>query len=295
VTETNGDLVICRDGQPIARMPKDGYYFDRLAVYPGGAHLPVEEFKPPRFDQNYWEHYRLQSRALHENTDLAIVAPMGPAYELFFGMGTGGFTTWMVAMVEEPEYVHAMCGKLVDVWLKNLERFAEAVDKRVQIIQLNDDFGTQHAPFISVEMFRDLFLPHYRRGLDWIHEHTDMKVMLHSDGAIYPLIPSLIEMGVDILNPVQTTARGMDAQRLKNEFGDRLVFWGGSLNCQETLPFGTAEEVAREVTEHVSVFAPGGGYVFAPVHNIQAKVPPENVLAMFETAREWKYPWCRNQ
>jgi len=126
---------------------------------------------------------------------------------------------------------------------------------------------------------------YYRRGLDWIHENTHMKVMLHSDGALFALIPSLIEMGVDILNPIQTSAKDMDPIRLKEAFGDRLVFWGASLDCQQTLPFGTPEEVAREVDDHIRVFAPGGGYVFAPVHNIQAGVPPENVISMFDTAQ----------
>ena len=112
-----------------------------------------------------------------------------------------------------------------------------------------------------------------------------MKVMLHSDGALFPLIPSLIEMGVDILNPVQTSAHGMDPVRLKAEFGDQLSFWGASLDCQKTLPFGTPEEVAREVEAHVHTLMPGGGYVFAPVHNVQAGVPPENLITMFDTAR----------
>jgi uroporphyrinogen-III decarboxylase len=120
--------------------------------------------------------------------------------------------------------------------------------------------------------------------LDWIHHNTNMKVLLHSDGAIFPLLPSLIETGFDILNPVQTSAAGMDAQRLKDEFGDRMAFWGGSLDCQKTLPYGTPDEVVREVEQHLRVFAPGGGYVFASVHNIQAGVPPENVVAMFDTA-----------
>ena len=114
---------------------------------------------------------------------------------------------------------------------------------------------------------------------------TRMKVMLHSDGAIFPMIPSLIEMGVDILNPVQTSAQGMDPVRLKQEFGDRLVFWGGSCDCQHTLPFGTPEEVSREVQESIRIFSPGGGYVFAPVHNIQAGVPLENVFALYDAAR----------
>jgi uroporphyrinogen decarboxylase len=108
--------------------------------------------------------------------------------------------------------------------------------------------------------------------------------MLHSDGALYPLIPSLIEMGVDILNPVQTSAQGMDPVRLKQEFGDQLTFWGASLDCQQTLPFCDSSQVAREVEQHITICKPGGGYVFAPVHNIQAGVPPENLLAMFDTA-----------
>jgi uroporphyrinogen-III decarboxylase len=188
----------------------------------------------------------------------------------------------MMALATEPDYVNALCEKLVDVWLENLKRFAQAVGDRVQILQFNDDFGTQDAPFISTKMFRELIMPHYKRGVDWVHAHTDMKVFLHSDGAIAPLIPSIIEMGVDILNPVQTSARGMDARSLKAGFGDQLVFWGGSLDCQSTLPFGTPEDISREVREHVSAFSAGGGYVFAPVHNIQANVPPENVIAMFD-------------
>jgi uroporphyrinogen-III decarboxylase len=127
-------------------------------------------------------------------------------------------------------------------------------------------------------------MPFYQRGLDWIHDNTNMKVLLHSDGALFPLIPSLIEMGVDILNPVQTSATGMAPVQLKKQYGDEIVFWGGSLDCQKTLPFGTPEEVAREVEEHMRLFAPGGGYVFAPVHNIQAAVPTENVIAMFDAA-----------
>ena len=282
VTQPNGDLALLRDDQVIARMPNDGYYFDRLEVYPGGAHQSVEEVNPPVMSDELCDHYHAQSEALFQNTDLAVVAPMGPPYELFYGLGTGGFESWMMSLAAEPDYVNALCEKLVDVWIENLRRFADAVGNRVQILQFNDDFGTQSAPFISVKMFRELIMPHYKRGLEWVHANTEMKVFLHSDGAIMPLIPSIIEMGVDILNPIQTSATGMDAMTLKADFGDQLVFWGGSLDCQKTLPFGTPEQVRREVTEHVRVFSPDGGYVFAPVHNIQAKVPAENVIAMFD-------------
>ena len=282
--ESSGDLVLRRDGIPIARMPKDGFYFDRLEKYPGAAHVVLEHFQPPLISNEDCDHYHQQAEALYQNTDFAIVAPLGPPYELFYGLGTGDFESWMITLATEPDYVDALCQQLVDAWLENLKRFALSVGDRVQILQICDDFGTQQSLFISVKMFRDRFLPHYQRGIDWIHNNTRMKVMLHSDGALYPLIPSLIEMGVDILNPIQTSANGMDPVVLKQEFGDSLVFWGASLDCQQTLPFGTPEEVAREVEQHIQVFAPGGGYVFAPVHNIQAGVSPQNVISMFDTA-----------
>ena len=285
ITDSNGDLVLLRDETPIARMPEDGFYFDRLEKYPGAAHVELERFQPPLMSDEECDHFRHQAAALYQNTDFAIVAPLGPPYELFYGLGTGDFESWMVTLATEPDYVDALCEKLVEAWLENLKRFVLAVGDRVQVLQICDDFGTQQSPFISVKMFRERFMPFYKRGLDWIHENTQMKVMLHSDGALFPLIPSLIEMGVDILNPIQTSAKGMDPLRLKEEFGDRLVFWGASLDCQQTLPFGTPEQVAREVEEHIHVFAPGGGYVFAPVHNIQAGVPPENVISMFDTAQ----------
>jgi len=282
--EDNGDLLLVDDGEPVARMPKDGFYFDRVDKYPGAAHVDLDGYEPPRLTDQEVEHYRAQSEALYQNTDFAIVAPMGPPYELFYGLGTGDFENWMITLASEPDYVSALYEKLVDAWLDNLRRFVDAVGDRVQILQVNDDFGTQHSLFLSVEMYRNQIMPYYKRGLDWVHENTDMKVLLHSDGAIFPLIPSLIETGFDILNPVQTSANGMDAQRLKDEFGGQLSFWGGSLDCQKTLPYGTTEEVVREVQEHLRVFAPGGGYVFTSVHNIQANVPPENVIAMYDTA-----------
>ena len=284
VTEPNGDLVLRRGETPFARMPRDGFYFDRLDKYPGAAHADLEQLRLPQLSDEECEHYRLQAEALYQNTDFAIVAPLGPPYELFYGLGTGDFSAWMITFATEPDYVGALYEKLVEAWLENLRRFVQAVGNRVQILQFNDDFGTQEAPFLSVSMFRRQVLPCYKRGLDWIHGHTEMKVFLHSDGALFPLIPSLIEMGVDILNPIQTSARGMDPARLKQEFGQRLVFWGGSLDCQKTLPFGTPEEVAREVELHIRHLSPGGGYVFAPVHNVQAGVPPENLIAMFDAA-----------
>jgi uroporphyrinogen decarboxylase len=285
VPDERGDLLLYgSDGSPVARMPKDGFYFDRLEKFPGAVHADPEKLELPLLSQEECDYLHAQAEAYWQNTDLAIVAPMGPPYELFFNLGTGDFQSWMITLATEPEYVDALLTRIVDAWLENLRRFADAVGDRVQILQFNDDLGTQDAPFLSVRMFRERIFPHYKRGLDWVHRNTRMKVFMHNDGAIASLIPTLIEMGVDILNPVQTTAVGMDPVKLKRDFGDRIVFWGGACDCQHTLPFGTPEQVAREVRESIRILGPGGGYVLASVHNIQANVPPENVIALFDAA-----------
>ena len=240
VTESNGDMVLLDDaGEPLARMPAGGFYFDRLDKYPGAAHADPEGLELPLLSFEECDHFHTQAEAYRQNSDRAIVCAMGPPYELFFGLGTGDFAAWMMTLAAEPEYVRALYERLVEAWLENLRRLFQAVGDRIQILQFNDDLGMQDAPFLSVSMFRELMMPYYRCGLSWIHQHTPWKVFMHNDGAIFDLIPSLIEMGVDILNPVQTTAKGMDPGRLKLQFGDQLVFWGGACDCQGTLAFGT--------------------------------------------------------
>jgi uroporphyrinogen decarboxylase len=288
--EPSGDLLLRHsDGRPMARMPQGGYYFDRLDRYPGAEHADPETLALPLLSVEECDHLHAQAEGYCQNTDKAIIAAMGPPYELFFGLGTGDFQAWMITLATEPDYVHALYERLTEAWLENLRRFHAAVGDRVQILQFNDDLGTQDAPFLSVDMFRELIMPYYRRGLDWVHEHTNMKVFMHNDGAIFDFVPTLIEMGVDILNPVQTTARGMDPAKLKREYGDRLVFWGAACDCQGTLPFGTPEDVAGEVEQLLATLAPGGGYVLASVHNIQANVPPENVIALFDAALAFRH------
>jgi uroporphyrinogen decarboxylase len=286
--DVNGDLVLKRGTDPIARMPSGGFYFDRLEKYPGALHPDLTTWEPPRLSAVELDYFRREASRLYQATDRAVVAPLGPPFELFNGMGQGGFEDWMVTFATEREYVRRLYGKVVDVWLENLEAFHGAVGDRVQILQVNDDFGTQAAPFLSVRAFRELVMPAYRRGMDWIHQRTSWKVLLHSDGALVPLLPSIIEMGVDIINPVQTTAAGMDPRLLKREFGDRLSFWGGSCDCQGTLTRGTPADVAAEVRQHLDALSSTGGHVLASVHNIQANVPPQNIVALFETALNYR-------
>ena len=285
VLEPDGGYVMMRDGVPFARMPKDGFYFDRIEKFPGAAHVDVDKWEPYQWTNEELEYVHAQAEWLYENTEYALVCCVNPPQELFTGMGTGDFEAWWMTQASEPEYVHALFEKTTSVWMMNLKRFARAVGDKVHVMQITDDFGTQQSLLLSIKMFRDLILPYYKRGLDWVHQNTKMKVLLHSDGALFPLIPSLIEMGVDILNPVQVNAKGMDPRKLKEEFGGKMAFWGAAADCQATLPFGKPEEVAREVEANVKALAPGGGLVCAAVHNIQTGVPPENIVALFDTAR----------
>jgi len=158
----------------------------------------------------------------------------------------------------------------------------------VQVVVLSGtDFGTQKGPFCSPATYRDLYKPFHKRLNDWVHDNTIWKTFIHSCGGIDPLIPDMIDAGFDILNPVQCSAEGMEPRDLKSEYGDDLVFWGGGVDTQKTLPFGTPQEVRAEVLSRLEVFAPGGGFVFNTTHNIQPKTPIENLLAMFQALKDF--------
>jgi uroporphyrinogen decarboxylase len=284
-TEPDGSLVLKKNGEVAARMPRNGLYFDRFEKYPGAAHPDLESWHPPVLSGEDLEHYHRVSTTLFDQTDKALVAAMGPPYELFNGIGQGDFEAWMITFATEDDYVEELYTRLTDAWIENLKAFYGAVGDRLQVLQIADDLGTQQSLFLSVDMFREKVMPFYRRGLDWIHQNTNWKVLLHSDGAIAPLIPSLIEMGVDFLNPIQVSCPGMDPAALRASFGGRIGFWGGSCDSQGTLGNGTPKQVRDEVQRNLDAFHPReGGYVFAPIHNIQANVPPENIIALFDAA-----------
>jgi uroporphyrinogen decarboxylase len=283
-----GDLVLRKAGQVVARMPEHGFYFDRYEPYPGATHPDLSTWSAPRLSEPDLEHFARESRRIADASDRCVVAAFGPPYELFNGIGQGGFEQWMITFATEDEYVEQLYTMLVDAWIENLSAFHRVVGERVQVIQIADDLGTQAGPFLSVAMFREKVMPHYARGLKWIHNHTPWKVLMHSDGAIRPLIPSLIEAGVDALNPVQTSCPGMGPASLRAEFGGRIAFWGGSVDAQGTLVRGTPDAVAREATTNLQQFATlSGGHVFASIHNVQADVPPGNVAALFDAAQRF--------
>jgi len=155
------------------------------------------------------------------------------------------------------------------------------------VVVCGTDFGTQESTFCSNDTMRDIWLPRYKKINDWIHENTKWKTFKHSCGAIEPLLQTVIDSGFDIINPVQCSAKGMDPKLLKEKYGDRLTFWGGGVNTQQTLPFGTPEEVRKEVLERCEIFAPGGGFIFNAIHNVQALTPINNMIAMIDAVKEY--------
>ncbi len=235
---------------------------------------------------------------MYTETDKAIFANFGgtafgdialvPTPWLRRPKGIRDVEEWYVSTVTRRDYVYRIFERQCEIALANLERIYQAVGDRVTVIFVTGtDFGTQRGPFISPKTYRELYQPFHKRINDWIHQHTSWKTFNHSCGSVMALIEDFVESGFDILNPVQTSAAEMDPVQLKARFGDRITFWGGGVDTQQTLPFGTADEVRQQVRERIKVFGPGGGFVFNSIHNIQARVPVENLLALFETLQEF--------
>jgi len=308
--EPNGDIFMYAEGDksapPCARMPKGGWYFDSIIRQPPidddnlNVEDNLEEFGP--ISDEELAHLGQESERLYTETDKAIMFVLGgagfgdialvPGPMLKHPRGIRDVEEWYVSTIIRHDYVYEVFERQCEIALTNLPRIYEAIGDRATVAWVSGtDFGAQNAPFISPKAFRDLYKPFYKRVNDWIHEHTSWKTFIHSCGSIMPLIPDFIEAGFDILNPVQTSAANMEPAELKTRFGDQITFWGGGVDTQRTLPFGTPDEVRREVHERIGVFGPGGGFVFNPIHNVQARVAVENLLALYETVRDCgRYP-----
>ena len=177
-----------------------------------------------------------------------------------------------------------MVQKILEVQKAKCDSYLGEVGEYLDAIVIVDDFATQNSLFLSPGMYRTMIKPYQKELIDHIKERTQAKVLMHSCGAVRPLLPDFIELGIDIIQPVQVSAAGMDTRMLKQEFGDRLCFWGGGCDSQHVLPHGTVDDVRAEVERRMSDLAPGGGFVFSPVHNVQFDVPPQNIVAMFDHA-----------
>ena len=195
---------------------------------------------------------------------------------------------WIMAHALHPEYIKGIFNLQCEIVVQNLKLYREAVGDKIDVIAVSGtDFGTQNAPSISPDMYRDIYKPFHKMVNEWIHKNTPWKTFYHTCGSIVSLLDDLIETGVDILNPVQCSAVGMNPTLLKEKYGERLVFWGGGVDTQRTLPFGSPEQVRREVSERCRIFGRKGGFVFNAIHNIQPKTPTENIIAMFETVKNF--------
>jgi len=303
--EPSGDLFQYPEGDrsapPSGRMPAGGYYFDAIVRQPpiDDATLRVEdnleEFGP--ISDADLAHLAREAERVTAETDKAVYLTMPgtafgdialvPAVNLKHPRGIRDVEEWYVSTVTRRDFIYKVFERQAAIALENLARVHEAVGDRVDVIFLTGtDFGHQRGAFLSVQAYRDLYKPFHRALNDWIHAHTPWKTFMHSCGSVVSLIEDFIDAGFDILNPVQCSAEGMDPEDLKARFGDRLTFWGGGVDTQRTLPFGTPEEVRDEVCRRLAIFGPGGGYVFNPIHNIQARTPVENLLALYEAAAD---------
>ena len=278
------------------RMPKDGYYFDDVSFNRREAINPAKFHPLDDIPDNLLRQVEEYSRCLYRDTEYALLGWGGGVCFLGLSVITdprsnvtmGMPDQWMMMLLTEKETCHEMMGRSVEASIKCLSLLHQAVGNRCFAWGIaSDDSGTQRGEFIKPSLWAEMMKPHYRQLCDWVHTHTPWKTFLHSCGSVYHLIPHFIEAGVDILNPVQTSAANMDPVRLKKEFGGKIVFWGGGCDTQSVLGGATPEQVREHVRERLRIFAPSGGYVFNQVHNIQRNVPVENVFAMLDAAREF--------
>jgi len=238
------------------------------------------------FDDEQYELFINNIKELYETTDYSIMLAVGCN---LFETGTflRGMENFLCDVYIDKKGTKRLLDFLVERNLKLLDRILKGVGEYVDILQFGDDLGSQNGPFMSPDVFREIFKPGYNKMWDFVHNTSSCKVFLHSCGSIYELIPDLIDAGLDILNPVQTTAANMEPEGLKREFGKDITFWGGGCNTQYVLSTATPEEVKEDVKRRIDIFAKDGGFVFNQIHNILADVPPENVIAMLEAAYEY--------
>ena len=289
-------LLRTREGVAIGRMPDGAMYFDQChwPLLDSGDQRPLEDAmreclwtavaSPPGPLAPDGATLAAGARRLRESTNRAILALFGGNL-LEMGQFLYRMDRFMMMLAEEPLKVHAFLDHLLEMHLANLEKFLEATGAYVDVIVFGDDLGGQNAALLSPKMYREFFKP--RHSVLWrqAKKLAGVKVMLHCCGAVRALLPDLIDAGLDAINPVQISCRGMDAASLKRDFGRDLTLWGGGCDTQSVLPFASTEAVREHVSQQVRILAPGGGFVFQQVHNIQTNVPPQNILAMFGAVR----------
>jgi len=305
--EPNGDILMYPEGDrsapPSGRMPAGGFYFDTIVRQPPinedrlDPNDNLEEFTPISADD--LDYFASEARRLYEETDKAMLASFGgtafgdialvPAPWLKNPRGIRDIAEWYMSTVSRRDYVYKVFERQCEIGLENLAKIYSVVGDRVAAVFVTGtDFGTQTGSFISPRTYRDLYMPFHKEVNNWMHYNTGWKSFIHTCGSVIQLIPDFIEAGFDILNPVQTSAAGMDPKELKRRFGDQIVFWGGGIDTQHTLPFGTPDEVRLMVKERMQIFGEGGGFVFNTIHNVQASVPAANLSTLYQAISDYR-------
>jgi len=303
--DENGDLLVYPGGDFDApasgRMPTSGRFFDTINRQP-----PIDEDKLNPEDNleefalisdEDLEYYKTTIEEL-KNSDKAIIGGIAglaigdialvPAPFMKHPKGIRDIQEWYISTVMRKDYMHSVFTKQTEIAIENLKKVFGVIGNNIDALFIcGTDFGTQISTFCSNEAYEELYAPYYKKINKWIHENTEWKTFKHSCGAVETFMENFISSGFDIINPVQCSATGMDPQTLKDKYGDRLTFWGGGVDTQKTLPFGTPEEVREEVLERCEIFSKNGGFVFDAIHNVQAKTPVENIVAMIDAVKEF--------
>ncbi|MGI6174885.1 MAG: uroporphyrinogen decarboxylase family protein [Christensenellales bacterium] len=308
VDENDGTTYIYPQGDmsapPSGKLPKDGYYFDNCfrtyKEYDEDTSNGAEDYRDDFsvFTDEKLRHIENTCNHYYNNTDYGIVAggcicSLGdfaviPGPGVKYPKGIRFLEDWICAPYEAPDYVHEVFSYQTEIALKNCELFRQACGDKIQVIEVSGyDLGTQRGPYIMTDTYREFYYPYLKKVNDWVHKNTNWKTFYHTCGSIVEFLPILHEMGVDILNPVQCSAEGMDPKFLKETWGDKFTFWGAGVDTQKTLPFSTPEEVYEEVMQRLEVFAPGGGFVFNAIHNVQGPTTAKNLMSMFNAIKDY--------
>ena len=254
-----------------------------------GSHVSVLELKkykwPDPTDPNKIKGLKEEAQRLREQTDYALVLSL-PGRLISFGQSLRGFGLWLEDLVINQKFACGLLDIGLEIQMELCKRMLQAVGNCVDVVYFRDDYGIQTGPIISPDLYRNIFKPRQKKLFSFIKAKTDAKILLHSCGSVYKFIGDFIDAGIDALNPIQVSAADMDTKKLKREFGNKIAFWG-AVDTQRVLPFGTRNDVKKEVKGRIDDLGPGGGFILASVHNIQADVPPENIVAFFETGKEY--------
>ncbi len=272
----------------VYKKPHGGFYFDVYKSPLTSATMSeLRRFSwPDGGDPGRTKNLRSRAQEVFDGTDYALIMSDGTWGIMQHTAILLGYERYYDCLATDLRLLRTIMEKVLEFEFAYMDAVMPEVSDYVHIVNTSDDLGTQSAPLLNPKTYRKWIKPLHKSLIEHIKKHCDAKIFFHSCGAIFEFIPDLIEIGVDILNPVQVSAAGMDSKKLKREFGRDLTFWGGGCDTQRILPRGTPQEVRTEVLHRMADFAPGGGFVFCPVHNIQADVSPENLVAMYETVLE---------